>query len=182
VRIACAMLGFGLVLRSSTNLSTRRLTGIGAGMRAIDVEKTIHIDAPVETVFGILDDPEGFPRFMRDVDEVKRNADGSYHWRVHGPIGLGMEWDSLLTERIPNRLIAWTTKEGRGMKSTGKIQFETSDDARTIMHVKLSYNPPLGAIGHTLATVLGVDPHHRMDDDLLRLKTLVERTATRVSA
>lgn len=44
--------GTGILLRSLTNLPTRRLTGIGAGRRAVDIHKTINIDAPVEDVFA----------------------------------------------------------------------------------------------------------------------------------
>src|SRR5262249_28147384 len=48
---AAGTLGFGLILRGATNLESRRILGIGGGRRAIDFQKTINIDAPVERVF-----------------------------------------------------------------------------------------------------------------------------------
>jgi uncharacterized membrane protein len=39
----------------------------------------------------------------------------------------------------------------------------------------VTYNPPLGAIGHAVAALFGSDPKKQLDDDLLRLKSLVEQ-------
>ncbi len=42
----------------------------------------------------------------------------------------------------------------------------------------MSYNPPAGAVGHTVAALLGADPKREMDDDLARFKSLIERGET----
>ena len=34
--------------------------------------------------------------------------------------------------------------------------------------------PPAGVIGHAVAKALGSDPRSRMDDDLMRFKSLIE--------
>jgi uncharacterized membrane protein len=38
----------------------------------------------------------------------------------------------------------------------------------------MSYNPPAGAIGLSLAALFGSDPKALMDDDLVRMKTMIE--------
>jgi len=43
----------------------------------------------------------------------------------------------------------------------------------------MSYNPPGGALGHGLATLLGSDPKRAMDEDLVRFKSLLEAGRTR---
>ena len=48
------------------------------------------------------------------------------------------------------------------------------DSGTTTIDVKMSYIPIGGALGHAVAWLIGVDPKHRMDDDLLRLKTYLE--------
>jgi len=40
--------------------------------------------------------------------------------------------------------------------------------------IRLSYNPPGGAIGHVVAKLFGADPKSEMDEDLRRLKTALE--------
>jgi len=48
-------------------------------------------------------------------------------------------------------------------------------DGGTRVDVRLSYNPPLGAVGHAVAALLGADPKQQLDDDLLRLQSLFDR-------
>lgn len=43
--------GLGLIARSLTSLPTRRIVGIGAGRPAVDFEKDLHVDVPVEKVY-----------------------------------------------------------------------------------------------------------------------------------
>ena len=40
--------------------------------------------------------------------------------------------------------------------------------------MRLSYNPPAGAVGHAIAKAFGADPKSEMDEDLLRMKSLLE--------
>jgi hypothetical protein len=39
----------------------------------------------------------------------------------------------------------------------------------------MEYAPPAGLAGHTVASFLGQDPKSAMDEDLNRLKTLIEQ-------
>lgn len=66
-----ALAGSGLFLRAATKLETRRLTGIGAGRRATDVQKTITVDAAIEDVFEFWTSYDNFPRFISRVLDVQ---------------------------------------------------------------------------------------------------------------
>jgi uncharacterized membrane protein len=46
--------------------------------------------------------------------------------------------------------------------------------------VRMIYNPPAGALGHAVASLLGGDPKSRMDEDLMRFKSLLEEGRTRM--
>ena len=41
----------------------------------------------------------------------------------------------------------------------------------------MTYNPPGGVAGHAIAALFGADPKSAMDDDLLKLKSLLEQSA-----
>jgi hypothetical protein len=56
----------------------------------------------------------------------------------------------------------------------GVVRFQPNANGSTTVHIHMSYNQPAGAIGHALATVLGADPKKKMDDDLMRMKTMIE--------
>ncbi len=173
--VGLALLGSVILARSVTNMPVERLFGFGHIRRAVDVQKTIEIDAPVEEVFRLWDQPEGFPRFMRHVAEVRRVKGDRWHWRVEGPAGSSFEWDAIVTRRIENELIAWKSTRGASIPNAGVVRFERLGGDRCRIHVRLSYNPPIGAVGHTLGKLFHVDAKHALDDDLLRLQSLLER-------
>jgi uncharacterized membrane protein len=166
--------GIGLLARGVTNLEMKRLVGAGAGRRAVDVQKTINIAAPVEEVYEFWTNFENFPRFMSNVREVKANADGTSHWVVAGPAGASVEWDAVVTRRVPNELLAWKSVEGAGVENAGLVRFDRNDDGSTRVQVRLSYNPLAGALGHAVAALFGSDPKAEMGADLMRMKSLIE--------
>jgi uncharacterized membrane protein len=169
--------GSALLLRSVLNEPMRRVTGAGAGRRAVDVQKSIDVHAPVEQVFETLSHYENFPQFMSNVREVRVREDGSSHWKVAGPAGQPVEWDAVTTQLVPNELMAWKTMPGSAVEHAGLIRFERVDDG-TRLDVKMSYNPPGGTLGHTIARLFGADPKSELDEDLLRLKTYLETGKT----
>jgi uncharacterized membrane protein len=42
----------------------------------------------------------------------------------------------------------------------------------------MTYLPPAGVVGHAVAQLFGVDPRQAMNDDLIRLKSLLEEGKT----
>jgi uncharacterized membrane protein len=88
-------------VRAITNIELKRLLGVGAGRRAIDVQKTINLNAPVERVFRLWTNYQNFPHFMSDVRDVKDLGDGRSHWTVAGPAGTSVEWDAVITSFTP---------------------------------------------------------------------------------
>lgn len=174
VGLAAGTLGFGLVMRGATNLETRRILGIGSGRRAIDFHKTINIDAPVERVFEFWKNPHNFPHFMTNVREVRDLGNGRSQWTVAGPAGFLVKWNAVMTEFITNKIIAWKSEPGSAIGNAGIIRFDPNNDASTRVTVRMSYSPPGGAIGHAFAKIFAADPKREMDQDLLRMKTMIE--------
>lgn len=166
--------GAVLTARAWANEPLRRLTGIGAGPAAVRVTKTINIAAPVDEVYGLWNAPAKFPLFMTNVQEVHEGNDDRTHWKVRGPAGTTLEWDAEITEREPNRLIAWETYPGSLIQHAGRVLFEPKGESSTRVTVQLSYNPALGVAGHTVAKLLGRHPKRQLDEDLLRLKNYLE--------
>ena len=171
--------GVALLARGSTNQPLRRVVGVGAGRRAVDVQKTINIDAPVDEVFAFFTEWERFPDWMSHVREVRptgrRGPVGEItRWTVDGPAGTTVSWEAEPTRLEPNKLIAWKSLEGSAVQQAGDIRFEPVDGEGTRVDVHLSYNPPAGVVGHAVATLFARDPKQQMDDDLARLKTTIE--------
>ncbi|MCO5170136.1 MAG: SRPBCC family protein [Planctomycetes bacterium] len=176
----CALVGGGLVVRGVTNLPLRRMFGAGAGASAVSLTKSIFIEAPVEEVFAFWRRLEDFPRFMEHVLQVhpSEREPGRSHWVVEGPGGVPVSFDAVVTRLVDDEVFAWRTVPNPVVEHTGIIHFVPEGDG-TRLHIHLSYTPPLGALGHAALCLLGSDPRSRMDDDLMRMKSLVEEGKTR---
>jgi uncharacterized membrane protein len=170
--------GLLVLTRAITNLEMRRLFGIGVPRHAVDVQKSIRINAPVEKVFGLWDNFENFPLFMTHVHRVRRVRTGEnkerWRWSVTGPTGTELDFDSAVTAREENRLIAWRTEGDAFVQHAGQVRFVSNADGSTTVDIRMVYNPVAGAVGHAIARLFGTDPKHQMDDDLLRMKSFLE--------
>jgi len=86
----------------------------------------------------------------------------------------------ILAEDV-GRLLAGVSKV-RGVKGVanhaGVVRFQPTPDGGTRLDVKLSSNPPGGALGHLVAALFGADPKHAPGEDLVRLKSLLEHGRT----
>jgi uncharacterized membrane protein len=165
--------GAALLARAATNLELRRLVGAGVGRRAVEVQKSLEIGAPVEIVFDFWRRVENFPRFMSNVREVRDLGGGRSHWVVAGPAGVPVEWEAEVTETTPNRVLAWRTVPGATVAHAGIVHFAPTPSG-TRVEVRLSYAPPGGAAGHAVAALFGADPKREIDADLARMKTMLE--------
>jgi uncharacterized membrane protein len=174
VSLALGAVGIGLLTRGVTNMEMKRLVGVGAGRRAVEIQKNINIAAPLRDVYEFWCNFENFSGFMSNVREVRDSGKGRSHWIVSGPAGVSVEWDAVITKQIPNELLAWKSVEGATVESSGIIHFAPNEDGTTAVDIKLSYNPPAGAIGHVVAMLFGSDPKREMDEDLMRMKSFIE--------
>jgi uncharacterized membrane protein len=172
--------GAALLGRAIANKDVKRVIGLGGGRRAVDVQKTIHIAAPVEEVYRFWSNHENFPKFMRHIKEVRELGGGRSRWVAAGPAGVAVSWNAEITERIPNRLIAWKSLPGSDIDAAGIIRFEETHDRGTRVTIRLSYNPPAGVLGHAVASLFRSDPKSEMDEDLIRMKSLIEEGKTSV--
>jgi uncharacterized membrane protein len=173
VKPVLSTVGLVLATRGITNLDTRSLLGLGMGENAIRVNKAINIFAPIDEVYRFWRNFENFPLFMNHVKEILVENDIST-WKVAGPAGMPFEFQSRITRDIPNDSIAWETLPDSQVHSSGFVRFDGNRDGSTRLTVQMNYVPPAGVVGHAVAQLFGVDPRQAMNDDLMRLKTLLE--------
>jgi uncharacterized membrane protein len=172
--------GSGMLVRSITNVGPLEGLGLDDGGGGITLQKTTTIDAPVKRVFDLLVNADTLPRVMEHVREVTQVDETHYHWTVIGPAGTPLSWDSEITRIIPNELLAWRSGPGAAVKNDGVVKFEPTDDGGTRVNIRMHYLPPGGHLGQSVAELLDMDAKHMLDDDLARLKSLVEHGSATV--
>jgi uncharacterized membrane protein len=169
--------GLVLTARGMTNLDTRSLLGMSGAENGIRVNKAINVFAPIDEVYQFWRNFENFPLFMNHVKEIRTRGDVSI-WKVAGPVGSTIEFQSRVTQDIPNDMIAWETLPESQVRSAGFVRFDENRDGSTRVTVQMTYLPPAGVAGHAVAQLFGVDPRQAMHEDLIRLKTLLEEGKT----
>lgn len=165
--------GLVLTARGVTNLDPRSLLGLGMGENAIKIQKAININAPIDEVYQYWHNFENFPRFMNHVKEVSTD-NGLSTWKVAGPAGSSIEFQSHIIQDVPNELIVWETVPDSQIQHAGFVRFDENRDGSTRVTVQMNYVPPAGALGHAVAQLFGVDPRQAMNEDLIQLKSLLE--------
>jgi uncharacterized membrane protein len=165
--------GVGLLARA---MIRRPLLGseVSGQPEQVEVTKTIAIGAPVDAVWDLWSNFESFPRFMGHLQEVRKIDQERSHWVARGPAGVPVEWDAVVTEWVPKQFIAWSSTEGSTVDTSGQVRFRRTSDAQTELDIHLRYAPPGGIVGHEVAALFGADPKRAMDDDLGRVKALLE--------
>lgn len=169
--------GGALAIRGALNRPLDELFGKTSG---VTIQKSIVVNQPIHVVFDLWSRLDNFPLFMEHVQEVDVQVGGARsRWVVHGPAGAKIEFEAETIEMSPDRVIAWRTIENQPIEHTGRVIFEPIDENSTRVFVNMTYRPPAGLVGHAVASILGWDPKSRMDDDLIRMKALLEQGRTR---
>lgn len=171
--LAAGAAGTALLARGATNMELARLLGL-QGRRGVDVHKTVNVKTPVDEVYEFWSHFENFPRFMSHVLDVRDLGAGRSHWVVAGPAGTPVRWQAVVTRVVPNEVLAWKSVDGSAVGHAGIVHFHENPDRSTQIDIELTYNPPVGALGHAVAAFFGSDPKTAMDADLVRLKSLLE--------
>jgi uncharacterized membrane protein len=181
-----AFLGGDLIYRGTTGYSplydalglppAEELLGKSASIpyrQGIRIDKSITIDKPREELYSFLRKLDNLPRFMKNLRCVTQLSDRLSHWTAEGPGGRIVEWDAEIINDEPNELIGWRSLTG--VDSAGSVHFKPEPDGRgTEVSIELQYNPPGGAIGAALARLTGNDPGSQVEENLRRLKQILE--------
>ena len=140
------------------------------------VEESVIIDRPPQQIYDFWRNFENLPQFMDNIESVTKINEVRSHWVIKAPAGTSVEFNSLVTEDIPGRLIAWKSEEGASVPNRGRVEFiETSSGTGTNVRATISYDPPAGAFGRVVAKLFQREPGVQARQDLDRLKALLEK-------
>lgn len=133
------------------------------------IHETIDVNVPVTTAYNQWTQFEDFPKIMDDVREVQQLDDTHVHWRAE-VMGKDLEWDSEITEQVPDRKIAWRSMGG--VKHAGAVEFEPvgADKTRILLHIDYEPEGMVEKTGDLLGTA-----SRRARDELEHFKSFIEQ-------
>lgn len=138
-------------------------------------ERFVEIDAPVERVFDIFADFEATPRWAGSVLDVKRTGRRTFRWVAETALDLDVEWEAEVVVFAPDRRIVWHSIGG-DVHADCEAVFSVSPEGTTVLRVVRGYDTPAGRTGRAVARFFGRHPDAQLEEDLVRLKRLAERS------
>ena len=159
-------------------LGRRHAIGASARSRrrhdgALRVSKTFTIHRGADEVYAFWRQLDNLPAFMTHLESVEVDGARS-RWTACGPGGTRVRWDAEMTQDSP-RQIAWRSLPGADVPNRGSVRFEAAPGGRgTELRVELVYEPPGGKAAALLARLFGREPARQIDEDLRRVKQLLE--------
>jgi uncharacterized membrane protein len=165
----------GLGIAAAAPRPSALLPVLGERRRTIDIQKSLHVEAPIDGVYAFWTTYDNFPLFMTNVRQVQDLGDGRSRWVVSGPGRRALQWNAVVTGREKNALLAWRSEPGSIFNNAGAIRF-SPEESGTRIDVRFCYSPPTGRAGRAVAEFFGGDPRTRLNQDLAQLKSLLETT------
>jgi uncharacterized membrane protein len=174
-RIAAATAGV-LGVSALDVYSGQRLTATqSADAPAISVTQTITIHVTPAQLYGFWKNVENLPLFMEHLESVSKVNGRVSHWVAKAPAGACVEWDAEIVDDQPQRRLGWRTLPDSQVTHEGMVSFEPEIGGRgTVVRVEMLYVPPAGKVGVWIARLFGEEPALQVNDDLRRLKQLLE--------
>lgn len=176
-RVSAATVAVAAVTVLDVIASRRTTHGATNGATAPQVEAApavITINRSAEEVYRFWRRLENLPRFMTHLRSVAATGERTSHWTVEA-LGTTVEWDAEITDDVPGERIAWRAVEDADVPNEGVVTFAAAPGGRgTEVRVEIDYAPPAGKIGKAFAALLGVEPGQTAQQELRRLKQLLE--------
>jgi len=139
------------------------------------VGRTVTIDRPRSEIYAYWRDFSNLAGVMENVERIEVIDPRRSHWVVKGPGDKTVEWESVVTDDEPDRLIAWQSVEGADIRNSGRVEFIDAAPGRgTMVRATIAYDPPGGVIGEWIAKLFQREPALQTRRDLRRLKQLLE--------
>ena len=145
------------------------------GDAGIKVTHAVTINKPAGDLYAFWRDFTNLPRIMDHLESVTVQDEKRSRWVAKAPLGRTVAWDAEIINEAPGELIAWQSMPGGDVDNAGSVRFQPAPARRgTEVRVEISYSPPAGKVGATVARLLGEEPKKQLDDDLRHFKALME--------
>lgn len=145
---------------------------------SVNIQTTVIVNKPKDEVYKFWRNLENLPLFMKHLKSVKESNEKRSHWELHVPGNVTlMGWDAEIVKEEPGALIAWRSLPGAMIENAGKVSFRDAlGHGATELTVVITYKPPAGYIGSTLAWLLHPVFKSTIEKDILGFKEYAEQS------
>jgi uncharacterized membrane protein len=153
-RLGVIGIGAGLALAAVEVARRTSAASATRTARTIRVSKTFTINRDLDAVYSAWRDRDELPDVLRYLRSI----------------------DAEVLEDIPNTRLVWRSSARTvGGRTSGSVTFRRAPgDRGTELRVDIEYTPLTGRAGHAIARLLRAAPEQQIQEDLRRLKQLLE--------
>lgn len=145
------------------------------GNRGIKVVRAVTVLRPAAELYRFWREVTNLNQIIHHPVTITATSKDESHWVVSAPAGRTVEWDALILNDEPDRLMAWRSRAGGDVDHAGSVRFEAAPgDEGTEVTVALEYDPPGGKAGAVLAKLTRDSASSQVYDALRRFKALME--------
>ncbi|MCP3136696.1 SRPBCC family protein [Pyxidicoccus xibeiensis] len=185
--VALAIAGGGLLFRStrertqaphkvgilSRSIRRRRSSGSLGAMTVL--QRSITIQKPAQELYRAWRAAPTLSLIMGHFADVTDVGSHLQHWKLRGPVGMSLEWDSSIVEEHPGEYLRWEATEDSQLPNAGWVRFRPApEDWGTVVTLKMEFSPPGGPLGSAVVKLLGDAPSAFAHRALRRFKSLME--------
>ena len=113
---------------------------------------------------------------MENLESIEdAGANDALMWNIKAPAGRTVSVTTEIDSEKQDEHIAWRSVEGSDIETSGEVRFEDAPgDRGTRVSLTMSYDPPGGALGQSIAKLFQREPQVQTRHDLKRFKMLME--------
>jgi uncharacterized membrane protein len=153
-------------------------TKIGKSTQApidITIRSAFSINKRRQAVYDFWRKLDNLPLFMSHLEQVEIIDDVRSHWVLRLPTGINLSWDAEIVNDKPGEMIGWSSLPGSIIDNAGKVFFsDTADGSGTLVEVIISYQPPAGGVGASVASLLNPVFKNMVDTDVRNFKQYMD--------
>ena len=140
----------------------------------VSQEAEITIARPPADVYAFLRRLENAPRYLGHVDAVRTLDPTRSVWTGRTPEGEAVEWEAEVLEDRPGELVVWRSEPGGAVHHAVAALVRPAPGGGTEVRLEVEYDPPGAPLGRALAHVMGSTAPYAVEEDLARLKAILE--------
>ncbi|MCC8408045.1 DUF2892 domain-containing protein [Mucilaginibacter sp. UR6-1] len=121
----------------------------------VNIRSSFVVDKPRHQVYEFWRQLDNLPLFMKHLESVQILDNNRSHWELKLPANVAkVSWDAEIVKDEPGYMIGWSSLPGSIIDNAGKVRFRDAENGGTLIDVVITYHPPAGGFGASIAHVL----------------------------
>lgn len=141
----------------------------------VNIKSSFTVNKPRNMVYEFWRKLDNLPLFMQHLESVEVIDNERSRWVLKLPTGVAsVSWEAEIVMDVPDELIGWSSLPGSIIDNAGKIRFRDTDEGGTLIDLVISYQPPAGGLGASVAHIINPVFKNMVDNDVQNFKQFMD--------